>query len=103
MNWDKFKFGALLIVLSICVLAAGWAMRLKGSDAQSSDTFKVIPYSIETHTPWASEHPYLTSYDEEEEYDDEYEEDGDDEFEEDEDEHPKNEHPSSASYWDSGE
>ena len=130
MNWEKFKFGALLVVLLTCVLAAGWGIRLKGSNSQDSDVFEVITYTSEQSSPLASEHPYSASYDDDQ-YDHEHEghhdEEGDDpnipenehqgnehpfsssyydddqEPNEPEDEHPGNEHPSSVIYWNQGE
>ena len=85
MNWEKLKFVALLVVLSICVLAAGWGMRFKGADAQGSGGFKVIPYDTEVYTGWVSDHPYSAVNADEHDVDKDPNK-------------PKGEHPSSLTY-----
>lgn len=91
MNWNKIRFCALLFVLSICVIAAGWGMSLKGSRKQASDRFKVIPYSIQDRVGWMAEIPSSSYY---------YQEPNEPEDDQKEHNHPEHNHPFSISYYD---
>ncbi|HHE40469.1 MAG TPA: hypothetical protein ENL10_03095 [Candidatus Cloacimonetes bacterium] len=110
MNCDKLKFGALLVILSVCVMAAGWGMRLKGSTSHDLAGFTVIPYTVETNLGWASEHPYSSANEDEDDHDHREHHDGEDEYDHGHAEHHngedqdpnelENEHPYSVIYDD---